>query len=187
MNLVTIVILSLLFMTSEIIITVMKRSKADEVKRKNDKGSLILIWMVIPMSITAGFFLAYHGVWTNKHIIIAAAGMGVCLAGFLIRWISIIQLSREFSVTVVVKNNQVLKTDGMYKYIRHPSYLGELLIIMGISIGMNSFLSFVVVTLPVFIVLVYRISVEERLLAEEFGKEYLKYKNSTKRMIFFIY
>jgi len=174
-------------MASEIILTVIKRSKLDEVKKKNDKGSLILFWVIIPLSITAGFFLAYHGVWTHRHIIIALAGMGICLAGFVIRWISIIQLSREFSVNVVVKTGHVLKTKGMYKYIRHPSYLGELLIVAGISIGMNSVLSFIVVTLPVLMVLLYRIGVEEKLLEEEFGKEYTDYKNSTKKILFFIY
>lgn len=187
MNLGILIILSLFYMSSEIILTVVKRSKTEEVKRINDKGSLMIIWMVMPISITAGFFLAYHGVWTHKHIIIAMAGMAVCFAGFVIRWISIIQLSKGFSVNVVVKTNQVLKTNGMYKYIRHPSYLGELLIVMGISIGMNSALSFIVVTVPVLAALIYRIGVEEKLLEEEFGEEFIEYKNSTRRMIFFIY
>jgi protein-S-isoprenylcysteine O-methyltransferase Ste14 len=44
-----------------------------------------------------------------------------------------------------------------------------------------------VVTLPVFLVIIYRIKVEENLLVETFGEEYIKYSGSTKKIIPFVY
>ncbi len=85
--------------------------------------------------------------------------------------------------------NQVhqLKTDGLFKIVRHPSYLGLLMILSGFSLSMNTIISFMVVTLPVFLVIIYRIKVEENLLVETFGEEYIKYSGSTKKIIPFVY
>ena len=179
--------LSYLFGTSELILTVTKRSKQKNVKRKNDRGSLIILWVIIIMSITAGFNLADYKTWNSLNYFIYAVGILVYLAGMIIRWTSIIQLKKAFTVDVVISQKQELKTDGLYKIVRHPSYLGIALISSGLSIGMNSLFSFLVLTLPVFFAIIYRIYVEEAILLEEFGVKYEKYCKTTRKIIPFIY
>jgi protein-S-isoprenylcysteine O-methyltransferase Ste14 len=97
------------------------------------------------------------------------------------------QLKKAFTVDVAINQNHELKTDGLYKTVRHPSYFGLLLILSGLSIGMNSLLSFLVITLPVFLAISYRIYVEEVVLLEEFGAKYEEYRKATKKLIPYIY
>jgi protein-S-isoprenylcysteine O-methyltransferase Ste14 len=68
-----------------------------------------------------------------------------------------------------------LVTTGIYRYIRHPQYLGFLLITLGLNVW---WLTFITLALwPVVIIVYYRLAKKEEKEAEEqFGEEYLKYK-----------
>jgi protein-S-isoprenylcysteine O-methyltransferase Ste14 len=179
--------MSYLFGTSEFILTIIKRSKQKSVKMKNDKGSLIILWVLIILGIVAGFNLADYRKWSSLNYIIYAVGILVYLVGLIIRWIAIFQLKKAFTVDVAISHEHELKTDGLYSIVRHPSYLGNILIVSGLSIGMNSLLSFLAVTIPVFLAISYRIYVEEAILMKEFGQKYEEYCRTTKRIIPFIY
>jgi protein-S-isoprenylcysteine O-methyltransferase Ste14 len=179
--------LSWLFVISEMVLTFLKRSKRKSVKIKRDKGSLILVWIIITISITTGFNLGHYGRWESGNYIIYYVGITVFLSGLIIRWMSIIQLKKAFTVDVVINQGHKLKTDGLYSIVRHPSYLGGILIVTGLSLGMNSLLSFLVVVPPVFLAFIYRIKVEEYVLALEFDREYDEYSKNTRKIIPFIY
>ena len=179
--------LSYLFATSELILTVIKRSKQKYTKKKNDRGSLIILWIIITIGIMFAFNLADYETWSLLNYFIYAVGILLYLVGLIVRWTSIIQLKKAFTVDVVISQKQELKTDGLYKIVRHPSYLGIALISSGLSIGMNSLFSFLVLTLPVFFAIIYRIYVEEAILLEEFGVKYEKYCKTTRKIIPFIY
>lgn len=179
--------LSYLFGTSEFILTVIKRSKQKSVKMKNDKGSLIILWILIILGIVAGFNLADYRKWSSLNYVIYTVGILVYLFGLIIRWISIFQLKKAFTVDVAISHEQDLKTDGLYSIVRHPSYLGNILIVSGLAIGMNSLLSFLVVTLPVFLAISYRIYVEEAILIKEFGEKYEEYRKTTRKILPYIY
>jgi protein-S-isoprenylcysteine O-methyltransferase Ste14 len=84
---------------------------------------------------------------------------------------------------VAINQTHQLKTDGLYKIVRHPGYLGLIMITAGLSIGMNSLLSFIVVTIPIFLAIMYRIYVEEKVLIKEFGDRYMEYSQSTKKLL----
>lgn len=177
------ILLSVLFFVSEFLLMLVKRSKKIERKRQNDKGSLVLLWVVITICFTFGFMFASYRTWTLINYAIAILGVMVILAGAIIRWISIIQLSSAFTVNVAIGNNHKLKTDGVYKYVRHPSYSGLLLIMFGFSVSMNSYISILIITIPMLIVILYRIKVEEEILLAEFGDEYSNYKKNTEKLI----
>ncbi|NOY77009.1 MAG: isoprenylcysteine carboxylmethyltransferase family protein [Calditrichaeota bacterium] len=174
---------SILFFLSEFILMIVKHSKKRETKIRGDKKSLILFWITIPASLTLGFFTANYGVWQPLNSYVAIAGLSVLATGFLIRWISIIQLNKEFTVDVAITKDHRLMTNGLYKKIRHPSYLGLLLICFGLSVAMNSIISLIIITLPVSLALIYRIKMEENILIKEFGKTYQDYMKGTYRLI----
>ncbi len=75
----------------------------------------------------------------------------------------------------------------MYKHLRHPSYLGLILICFGLAIAMNSVGSFAVIVIPVSLALNYRIKTEENILVKQFGKDYEDYKVNTYKIIPKIY
>ena len=76
-----------------------------------------------------------------------------------------------------------LVTSGIYKYTRNPMYLGLLMIVISSSIF---YLNFYSILTPLFFYLWinrFQIKREEIFLTEKFGKEYLSYKNRTRRWI----
>lgn len=173
-----IIYFSYAFCLSEILLMIVKRSKSGHVKNKSDKGSLIFLWSMITLGFICGFFLSkpVSGFWEGF-------GFPMILGGLLIRWIAILQLGKSFTVDVAIVNTATLKTDGIYSSVRHPSYSGILLIVGGFAGLMNSIYSFLVLVVPVFIAILYRIKVEENLLADEFGESYSEYKTETKKLI----
>ena len=76
-----------------------------------------------------------------------------------------------------------LVTSGIFKYSRNPMYLGMLMIIISTSIFYLNIYSILTPFLFVFWINKFQIKREEAFLAEKFGKEYLSYKNKTRRWI----
>ncbi len=183
MNIQIVMYFSLLFFFSELVLMMSKHSKKKRVKMRNDNKSLSLLWVTIPLSLTIGFFTAYRQGWNAINYSIAILGLCVFVIGIIVRWISIIQLNKGFTVDVVITENHKLKTDGIYKNIRHPSYLGLLLICFGLSIAMNSVISLAVISIPVLLAIIYRIKVEESILLKEFGEVYENYSKETYKII----
>jgi protein-S-isoprenylcysteine O-methyltransferase Ste14 len=79
-----------------------------------------------------------------------------------------------------------LVTNGIYGRVRHPSYLG--LLIMGLGWALT-FRSGVGVVLAALVIppLLARIRSEEALLQSQFGEEYDSYRRRTSRLIPGIY
>jgi len=183
MNIQIVIYSSILFFLSEFALMIAKRSTKKGSKTRNDKSSLLLLWLAIPLGLTAGFFNANYQLWDVYNQTIAIVGLSVLVIGISIRWISIIQLNKGFTVDVAITENHKLKTDGMYKNIRHPSYFGLILICFGLSIAMNSVISILAITIPILLAILYRIKVEEDILVKEFGEFYEDYKKKTNKII----
>jgi protein-S-isoprenylcysteine O-methyltransferase Ste14 len=76
-----------------------------------------------------------------------------------------------------------LITDGVFRFSRHPMYLGMVLILIGISILLGSVTPFLVTaTFTVMMETVF-IKVEERMMREVFGDAYLEYKKKVRKWL----
>ena len=113
-------------------------------------------------------------------------GLMPIVIGFVIILIAQITLWKYYSSTLVIKENHQLITHGIYRFVRHPIYLGNIIVFMGIAVYVSSLYGFLTLLglIPVFIV---RIRMEERLLTEEFGDRYRTYKKNTRKLIPFIF
>ena len=109
--------------------------------------------------------------------------MAICILGFAIRWTAVIQLGKMFTVDVTITDKHNLKTTGLYKIVRHPSYLGLIMIITGLALCTDSMLSFLVILIPSFWAINHRIKVEEQVLLAEFGEQYINYKKRVSKII----
>ena len=119
---------------------------------------------------------------TNKVV-----GLVILIIGLTIALVAHYTLKRFYSPTLVTKVNHQLIQHGIYRFSRHPIYLGSLIIVIcAVPVYSSSLNGFLVLSglIPVFL---YRIRMEEKLLTQEFGEEYLKYKKDTKKLIPFIY
>ena len=85
----------------------------------------------------------------------------------------------------IYRSKSQLVTSGIYQHVRHPQYLGFLLI----TLGMN-FLWITISTLllwPILVILYYRLAKEEdRKMREKFGEDYRKYEQAVPMLVPFI-
>jgi protein-S-isoprenylcysteine O-methyltransferase Ste14 len=174
--------MSFAFALSEFLLMIIKRSDSVSSTTRNDRGSLIFLWLVITIGFTSGFFLSkpVNHFW-------GGFGFVFIISGLIIRWIAILQLGKSFTVDIAITRSANLKTDGIYERMRHPSYTGLLLVVIGFSAIMSSLFSFLVLVIPVVTAIIYRINIEEKVLLDEFGEQYLEYKTNTKKLIPGIY
>ncbi len=114
---------------------------------------------------------------------VAPCGLTFLVAGIIIRWSAIRTLGQFFTGTVLIKDGHQLIRSGLYKYARHPAYTGTLVAHVGLGLSFGSWVSLLFSSLPYLVAAFYRMHVEEKVLEEEFGVEYLNYMKATKRLI----
>jgi len=186
-KLILIIVFSILYGLFEII---MSRRQQDNRKifKSGDKGSIWLLMISISLGYWLSFIIAstktgriYH--WNTFFVI----GSLLALTGLIIRVTSIMKLKQQFTYTVTkIENHELIET-GLYKIIRHPGYLGQLIIFLGISVCLSNWLSILLMIIPVLSGYLHRINVEERFMIKQMGGKYLDYRKRTKRLIPSIY
>jgi protein-S-isoprenylcysteine O-methyltransferase Ste14 len=92
-------------------------------------------------------------------------------------------LGENYSGHLSTKQGQRLIQTGPYRMIRHPAYTGFLLMSVGLALGYSSLVGIAAILLALLPSVIYRIWVEEKLLAEHFGTQFYKYADKTKRLI----
>lgn len=113
-------------------------------------------------------------------------GVTMVLSGVIIRFVAIATLKKNFSSRLRIRDDHALIKTGIYRWIRHPAYLGLILVFLGIPVIESSVLGFLVMLLIVPL-LIHRISLEESMLIERFGAEYEEYRKNSKKLIPFLY
>ncbi len=114
-------------------------------------------------------------------------GIILVLAGTAFRQYAIWVLGKYFTLRVAIQPGQTVVEDGPYHWIRHPSYSGALLSMLGLGLVFTNWLSLVSMVVIVFIGYSYRVSVEEKTLVNALGDPYRDYMKRTKRFIPFVY
>lgn len=109
----------------------------------------------------------------------------VALGLTIIFWSGVV-LGKMYSTEVTIQHNHELITSAIYRYVRHPRYLGALLLSLGLPL---LFRSWIVLTLfiPFSIIIVLRIRDEEVVLSTEFGHNWEQYRKRSWRLIPFVY
>jgi protein-S-isoprenylcysteine O-methyltransferase Ste14 len=112
-------------------------------------------------------------------LVLFAAGMG------LVYW-SGIALGRLYSAEVTIQQGHHLVTRGPYRHVRHPRYLGAVLLGPGLSLTFRSWIGLIASFAFVGFILL-RIRDEEALMHAEFGQEWEEYCQRTWRLIPLVY
>jgi protein-S-isoprenylcysteine O-methyltransferase Ste14 len=81
------------------------------------------------------------------------------------------------------EESATLLTEGVYRYSRHPMYLGFVLILLGISLLLGSISPYVVVLIFAILMEIVFIRVEEEMLSETFQGEWRQYKSKVRKWI----
>ena len=113
-------------------------------------------------------------------------GLTLFLTGFTMRILARRTLGKYFSTKLRVLEDHEIVVNGVYRYIRHPAYLGLLCIFLAIPLLFYSLYGFILILLGIPDVL-YRIRREEGMLIERFGSIYKEYTKKTKKLLPYIY
>lgn len=154
-----------------------------------DRGSMNVIifagWigMVIAFAV-AGIpaFLLVRGqkIWFSL-------GLTVLLLGSFLRRHCFKTLGTHFTGNVKVTSDQPVIQQGAYRWVRHPSYTGGMLMFLGIGLGLTNWLSIVILMISSGFSYAYRVRVEEEVLQTALGQPYRDYMQRTKRFIPFVF
>ena len=165
-----------------------KQNKSSNTAKSGDKNSFLLISCLNSVGLLLSFGIGTTNIGKVDYLFLFfIIGLIFYITGFSIRVISILTLKEQFTYTVTLAKDHVLQTDGIYRLIRHPSYLGQFLIFLGISLFLANWLSILFMIIPILIGYIKRISIEERFMTEEIGPEYVEYKKHTKKLIPYIF
>ena len=176
---------SAFWVISEIVIMRMKRSNAAETTSR-DRGSFMFIWLLFmfgPFSAGLATPVAATRMAEPLRTYAFWGGLALIVIGILIRWTAIATLKRYFTVDVAIAKDHKVIDHGIYALVRHPSYSGMLLSMIGLGLAFMNWLSFAICVVLAIVALSYRISVEERALIEALGDDYRAYAARTKRLI----
>jgi protein-S-isoprenylcysteine O-methyltransferase Ste14 len=182
-----IITVSYLYGFFEVFMNLRQRNNS-KVATSGDKSSLWWLYGLITLGYALSFSIGATRIGRIYHWnILFVIGMALVVIGFLIRIHSILTLKQFFTYSIAkVENHKIIET-GLYKFIRHPGYLGQLIIFIGISTSISNWLSIPAMLIPVTLGYLYRIKVEERFMREHLGENYLNYQGRTKRLIPMIY
>jgi protein-S-isoprenylcysteine O-methyltransferase Ste14 len=152
---------------------------------RQDRGNR---WVIVVFGLI-GLLDAYLPAYTDRKEFWTFDGdairwLGVVLfaaAGALRIW-PVFVLGNRFSGLVAIQPSHTLVTTGLYGAIRHPSYLGLLVNLLGWALAFRSGVGVLLAALLI-PPLVARIRAEERLLRSQFGSEYEVYRSRTSRLI----
>lgn len=117
---------------------------------------------------------------------VGIAGVALFLAGLAFYGVARWTLGKFFSEAIRVLPEHKLITSGIYSRVRHPIYLGEILIFLAVPMILGSPYGFAIM-LVLIPMLLYRIRIEEKILVSKFGQEHLEYAHKTKKLIPYIY
>jgi len=154
-----------------------------------DRQSLMILYITILLGYGVGIPVAFteYGRITGLFPYLSFLGFVVIIAGLAVRLVAKKTLAGQFTYKVKIIDNHRLVTSGIYGRIRHPSYLGQSLIFLGCGIAFSNWIAILFLFLPNFIAALYRISIEEKVLAGHFADRYREYRAKTNALVPWIY
>ena len=155
-----------------------------------DQGSLNVIVALWSIGITIDFALSLllpQAAISWKRAAIFSAGICLMMLGNALRWYSATVLGKYFTFDVAIHSGQVLVEAGPYRYIRHPSYSGALLTLLGFGLALGNWAGLAAILSCMGSAYAYRIPIEEATMASVLGEAYRQYMKRTWRLVPFLF
>ncbi len=162
---------------------------------KGEPGKLIKRQTLISIFMTLLLFgMLFLLPWADRHSFgtmsdnstIRWLGLLLSGAGYILIFWSGVALGKMYSAEVTVQKNHQIVSSGLYRYIRHPRYLGLILAGLGMSGLFRSWLGLAGFAALVWILLL-RIKDEEGLMRQELGETWRAYCEHSWRLIPYIF
>ena len=171
------------------LLALFSRSSGLSSGEREDRGNRWVVPTLLVLSLLLAWLPPYldgRDLWTLPQPIIPYIGLILYVLGGVLRIMPVFALGRRFSGLVAIQHGHRLKTDGLYRFIRHPSYMGLLVSCTGLVLIFRCWIGLLIVA-GIFVILLARIKSEEALLASTFGEEYEAYRRRTWRLVPWLY
>jgi protein-S-isoprenylcysteine O-methyltransferase Ste14 len=154
-------------------------------RRHRDRGTRVIVSLALVGSIWIAILIR---AWvptldTPAPEWFVAAGIVTVGFGLVVRVWAVLTLGGSFSTFVEVNADQAVVTRGPYRWVRHPSYTGLLLVALGFGLGAGNWLSLVICAVIPLLGLLPRIAVEESEMLRVLGDRYRSYQRTTDRLV----
>jgi protein-S-isoprenylcysteine O-methyltransferase Ste14 len=150
---------------------------------------IVRIVLVLSLYIALFFipFFDQHGMLVfGDGVYLRWLGVGLSALGFALVYGSGVALGKQYSADVTIQAGHQLVTKGIYRFIRHPSYLGVIALSIGVSCLFRFWIGLVATVFFLGIIL-YRIKDEEAVMHKEFGEAWKAYCKRSWRLIPYIF
>jgi protein-S-isoprenylcysteine O-methyltransferase Ste14 len=157
--------------------------------KREDRANRWIFGPILVLSIGLAVVPAYldgRDLWVSGDPVTPYIGLALLTVGGALRLGAVFVLGRRFTGLVAIQIDHRLQTDGLYRYIRHPSYAGMLMYMAGYVLVFRSWYALLLVA-GTFVILRSRMNAEEALLESEFGEEYASYRGRTWRLVPWLY
>jgi protein-S-isoprenylcysteine O-methyltransferase len=167
-----------------------RTKRSTDPTRASDRGSfrliMILLWLAVGLDFALSFLLPQATILWHRTAVFFV-GIALMLAGLAFRFYAMSLLGRFFTYQVAVHPGQTVVEAGPYRYIRHPSYTGALVTLVGLGLALGNWAGLLALLACMGAAYAYRISVEEAALLAALGDPYKQYVRRTRRLVPFLF
>jgi len=164
---------------------IQQRKQRDRTAAPADRGSLVLLYVCIGIgySVAIAVSFAPFGRLPGEQPLWLVAGAVLIACGLWIRHLAKRTLARFFTYQVEIQADHQLVETGLYRRIRHPGYLGQLIVFAGVGVALANWLSIAAMIVFPFVGFRWRIGVEEAALQARFADQFEAYRRRTWRLV----
>ena len=120
-------------------------------------------------------------------LVFTVIGVVLMAMGAVLRVIAMRTLGKFFTRTLRLREEHHVVSGGIYRRVRHPGYLGDIVLFVGSGIATSNVITTVLILVVILPAFVRRITTEEQMLADLLGKEYSDYRAKTWKLIPFVF
>jgi protein-S-isoprenylcysteine O-methyltransferase Ste14 len=182
----------LIIAISAITANILKNAKEKDLQYVKDDKTILIFRILMPGSVIVAFLVSWIDPWkfswdSSNLFWLDCISAILFILGMALRWGAILSLKRAFTVKVSILKDHKLKKDGLYKWVRHPSYTGMYIYGLGYALSFHSILCIILIISAVWFSTYSRILVEEEVLESHFGEDYQEYKRKSWKLFPGIY
>jgi protein-S-isoprenylcysteine O-methyltransferase Ste14 len=129
--------------------------------------------------------------WINRPVLkvtlpVALSGFAIVACGVAFTIWARLTLGNNWSGTATIKQDHTLIRIGPYRIVRHPIYAGLLIAMLGTALQRGIIHNFL--ALPILAVGFWlKVMIEEQIMIQRFGNEYLQYRREVRALAPFIF
>lgn len=162
------------------------RKRSQPGARRSDDGTLRRLHLAIPAGVAMAIVAWCLQAWPMPPGVARAlfvAGQVAMAGGIILRLWSVRVLAQHFTVDLAIRPDHRLVRRGPYRLLRHPSYTGLLLGLLGFGVSLGDALAPCLLAALVLPAMAGRIRAEEALLRDAFPQQWPDYARSTWRLL----